>query len=149
MLPELVPNAKLREEIITLDELVESIEEIIEKTRKPGVKEKLASKRVEFNLNLSEETLDTKIEKILVKIKTRMDSERLVTFSALLDKINSVEIVNTFIPLLFLMNNGKVLMWQESFFDEILISLLDEPKTEEVTDFEVMKPENLKKMLNK
>jgi segregation and condensation protein A len=125
LLPELIPNARMREELITLDELVESIEEIIAKT-KTREKQRIEIKPIEFNFNLIEEDIDSKITKVLNKIKERMDSERLTTFSELLDEITSIEIVNTFIPLLFLMNKGKILMWQESIFGEIFISLLED-----------------------
>jgi len=129
LLPELTSSAKLREGAVTLDELVESIEEIIEKTKRiEGKSRRLPERTPDFGLLFDEGNIEEKIAEVFEKIKLKADPDGLVLFHNLLEKYSAIEVVNTFIPLLFLMNEGKVLMWQEKFFDEIFIRILEEKR---------------------
>jgi len=50
----------------------------------------------------------------------------MVSFTDLLEEQTPLAMVYCFIPLLFLVNNGKVNAWQEEWFGEIFISLIKE-----------------------
>lgn len=142
MLPELTTTAKLREDVVTLNDLVSSIEEILAKAKfseKPAL---IPRREVLFNLNFSEEDIDKKIEKLRLKLLERADSEGLVLFSDLIDEPSILEMVNTFIPLLFLMNKGRILMWQESFWGEIFVSILQKMELESPFQTEDMESES-------
>ncbi len=122
-IPELRGQRQFREGKISLDELVESIGEILEKTKQK--KSILRDKQLpEFNLNFDQEKVAERIEAVFEKIREKADSQGLVTFTALLDKKTPIAIVNCFVPLLFLVNNGRVNAWQEEWFGEIFISIV-------------------------
>jgi len=125
-LPELMPTAKLRQEMITLDELVSAIEEIIDKTKSKSFSKKSRIKdRVELNLNLSNFNVEEHIEEVMRKLKQEADKYDMISFSGLLKNLTVLEVIQTFMTLLYLMNKGLVVMWQESFFGEIFIRLLE------------------------
>jgi len=127
--PELRGQRQFREGKISLDELVESIGQILEKTRQK--KSILRDKELpEFNLEFNKERAAEQIEKVFERIKQRADSQGLVAFSALLDKKTPIEMVNCFVPLLFLVNSGKVNAWQEEWFGEVFISLIKQDSEE-------------------
>ncbi|MBN2067885.1 MAG: segregation/condensation protein A [Candidatus Diapherotrites archaeon] len=123
-LPELKGQRQFREGKISLDELVVSIEKILEKTkqRKSILREKDLP---EFKFFLNEENIDGKIENVFAKIRERADSQGLVAFTALLDERTPMAMINCFVPLLFLVNQGKVNAWQDEWFGEIFISLIE------------------------
>jgi Uncharacterized conserved protein len=64
------------------------------------------------------------MEKLYQKIKQNTDSYGLVTFSQLLEEKTKKQIIYTFIPLLFLAQNGKINLMQEEIFGEIFIRLV-------------------------
>ena len=122
LIPDLSSVRRGREGRVSLDELVNSIESIIEKTKTKEAKRIFRQVPV-FQLPFTEENLEEKIDLIFAKINERMDSQGLVIFSTLLDTNTSEERVNTFVPILFLVNKNKINAWQEEFFGEIFISL--------------------------
>ena len=69
--------------------------------------------------------IEDKMGEVLSKIREKMDSQNLVLFDALLNESNPVEMINTFLPVLFLMSQGKLIAWQNEFFGEIFIQLLE------------------------
>jgi len=128
-IPELRSSFRAREGKVSLDQLVLGIESILEKTKKTAYKDRdkeLPKFDIPYNLN----NIDEKIDDVFKKISERVDSQGLVLFSALLDEKNPLEMINTFVPVLFLMNKGKIVAWQEQFFGEIFISLKSEEKKE-------------------
>lgn len=128
-IPKLRGQRQFREGRISLDELVESIGEILEKTKQK--KSILRDKELpEFNLEFSKEKAAEQVDKVFKRIKEKADSQGLVTFSALLEERTPIAMVYCFVPLLFLVNNGKVNAWQEEFFGEIFISLIKQDSEE-------------------
>jgi len=122
-IPELRGQRQFREGKISLDELVGSIEEILEKTKQK--KSILRGKEMpEFNLEFNKEKAEEHIKKILGRIRKRADSQGIVAFSALLDEKTPIEMVNCFMPVLFLANKGEINAWQEEWFGEIFISIV-------------------------
>ena len=128
--PDITTMRKLREGKVSLDELVNSIESIIEKTRSREVKRIFKEVPV-FHFPFSEENMKTRIDTVFEKINERVDSQGLVVFSTLLDDSTAEERVHTFVPILFLVNKGKILAWQDEFFGEIFISLRTNGEVEE------------------
>lgn len=122
IVPDLTSARRSREGKVSLDELVNSIESIIEKTRTKEAKRIFREVPV-FQLPFTEENMEERISLVFAKINERIDSQGLLMFSALLDKNTSEERINTFVPILFLLNNGKINAWQDDFFGEIFISL--------------------------
>jgi segregation and condensation protein A len=123
-IPELRSPRRIREGKVSLDELVNAIEQIIEKTKRKRFR-LLERQSIEFQIPFSQENIEEKINKIFEKIKEKADSQGMVTFSALLKEKSPSEMVNVFIPLLFLANKGKIALFQEEFFGEIFITILN------------------------
>ncbi|MFH1255880.1 MAG: segregation/condensation protein A [Candidatus Diapherotrites archaeon] len=124
-LPELMNIKKIKEGRISLDELVESIEAVLEKTKQKRLKER-PIEVPEFKIPFASENIDEKMEVVFEKIKENADSQGLVLFSRLINgsETNSYKIVDTFIPCLFLHNKGKITLWQDDWFGEIFISIV-------------------------
>jgi segregation and condensation protein A len=126
-LPELRGQRQFREGKISLDELVSSIGEILEKTRQK--KSILHEKELpSFDLEFNKEKAEEVIKEVFQKIREKVDSQGLVMFSELLEEETPVEIVKCFMPVLFLVNKGEINAWQDEWFGEIFISLNKEKK---------------------
>lgn len=135
-LPELMPTAKLRQEMITLDELVSAIEEIIDKTKsKSFTKKSRAMDRIDLNLNLSSFNVEAHLEEVMKKLKQQADKYDMISFSSLLKNLTVLEVIQTFMTLLYLMNKGLIVMWQESFFGEVFVRILPEKEKTGQPDF--------------
>lgn len=127
--PELRGQRQFREGRISLDELVESIGEILEKTK--SKKSILRDREIaDFSLEFNKEKAAEQVDKVFERIRERADSQGLVAFSSILEKNTAIEMVYCFIPLLFLVNSGKVNAWQEEWFGEIFISLIEQDSKE-------------------
>ncbi len=128
-IPELKNVRTLREGKISLDELVDAIENIVEQTKKKKIKLRELPE-LKFQVPVTTENINAKMEKVFLKIKEKVDSEGMVLFSALTNGNGNPEnLIETFIPLLFLNNENKINLWQEEWFGEIFISLMNENKS--------------------
>jgi len=128
-IPDLAGQRQFRGGKVTLDELVLSIEQILQKTKQK--KSILRDKSIpDFKVYFNTVNIEERIGRVLEKIKARADSQGLVMFSAILDEKTPVEMVNCFIPMLFLVNKGKINAWQEEWFGEIFIALQKEIEKE-------------------
>jgi chromatin segregation and condensation protein Rec8/ScpA/Scc1 (kleisin family) len=76
---------------------------------------------------MSQFKIEDEVEKLYKKIGQLVDSQDLVTFSNIVDKKDRTKVIFTFLPLLFLANEGRVVLSQEPFFGEIFIRLM-QPK---------------------
>jgi segregation and condensation protein A len=120
-LPDLIANRSLREGRISLDELVDSIEGIIQQTdSKKGVARNIPRMELDFDTTSIEERL----EEVFDLIKNKADSQGIVLFDDLVTNKENDSIIDTFLPVLFLMNSGKVLAYQDEFFGSIFVKLL-------------------------
>lgn len=122
-IPDLKGLRKLREGRVSLEELIETIDSVLEKTKKAEFKKSIKQLPA-FTLPFSEENLSEKIENVFSKILERADSQGLLLFSQLLESKDSTEKVNTFIPMLFLINHKKISAWQDEWFGEIFVQIL-------------------------
>jgi len=122
--PDLMSNRVAREGRITLDELVSNIEGIIQRTtpKKSGARN---IPRMEINFDSS--SIEEKMQEVFDLIKTKVDSQGIVLFNDLLSERENLDVlVETFLPVLFLMNNGKIIAYQNEFFGEIFVKLIPE-----------------------
>lgn len=120
-LPDLVASRSLREGRISLDELVSSIEGIIQRAE-PKKKSIRDVPRMEFDFDTI--SIEEKLDGVFDLIKQKVDSEGIVLFDDLLSGSDEDSIIDTFLPVLFLMNSGKILAYQEDFFGDIFIKLI-------------------------
>lgn len=120
-IPDLMSNRMSREGRITLDELVMSIEDIIQRTTpKKGSARNIP--RMEINFDSS--SIEEKMQEVFDLIKVKVDSQGIVLFTDLTTFGEIDSVVETFLPVLFLMHNGKIIAYQNEFFGEIFIKLI-------------------------
>jgi len=124
LLPELQTMRKSREGKISLDELVEGIESMFEKSKVRVDKRLLKGfEKPEFQIPIIDINIEELVDNVFDLIKEKADSQGLLTFTNLVEGKSVSEIVDIFIPCLFLVNKGKINMWQEEFFGKIFISV--------------------------
>ncbi len=121
-IPDLMANRSFREGKISLDELVNSIEGIIQQTT-PLKKNMREIPRMELDFDTT--SIEDKLGDILNLIKSKVDSQGLVMFKDLVENDENSSLINVFLPVLFLMNSGKVLAYQEDFFGDIFVKLIE------------------------
>ncbi len=122
-IPELVGQRPARESRLTLEELVQNIETILNKSKSKNRFDKMFEE-IKFAIPYNDFNIDEKMTEVLALIQQRCDSQGIVLFSQLINGNKApVQIIQTFIPLLFLANKGKVNLWQEEFWQEIFISV--------------------------
>src|SRR3989338_3336399 len=121
-IPELRGTRMMREGPVTLDSLVQTIETMLAKS---STQSRFAKKLEELRFVMPDPSfnIEEKMADVLNKIKARADSQGLVLFSQLTaeHKNDPIEVVNNFIPLLFLANRNQIMIWQEQFWEDIFI----------------------------
>ncbi|MCR4335480.1 MAG: segregation/condensation protein A [archaeon] len=124
LLPDLKSIRKIKEGKVSLDALVDSIEKMLQHSKKTQDKSFLRRERTKFEMPMSDFQIDKEMDAVYKLITKNADSEGLVLFSQLIKtKEGDVKnIVRTFLPCLFLTNKGKINMWQDEFFGEIFIA---------------------------
>ncbi|MDD4251165.1 MAG: ScpA family protein [Candidatus ainarchaeum sp.] len=122
-IPDLVASRSMRDGRISLDELVQSIEGIIQNTT-PSKKYNKPVLRMDFDFNTT--SIEERLEEVFNLVKQSVDSQGLVMFKSLLNDNQTDTIVDTFLPILFLMNSGKLLAYQEEFFGDIFVKLIQD-----------------------
>ncbi|MFH0906456.1 MAG: segregation/condensation protein A, partial [archaeon] len=120
---------RLKEGQVSLDELINIIDGIMNKPIKSTLDKKLKdmiAKEVEFCLPRKDSTLVDRIEKLMIILKKQVDSEGCALFSVLTKSTKDPfeKIDNYFMPLLFLTSEEKINIWQDAFFSEIFIKVL-------------------------
>src|SRR3989344_5485961 len=122
LIPDLKTIRKIKEGKVSLEELVNSIERMLQSTKKQKDKN-ILRERTKFALPFSDFQIDKEMDRVYKVIEKNADSQGMIIFSRLLRETDTPqEIVRTFIPCLFLTNRGKINMWQDVFFGEIFIS---------------------------
>jgi len=130
LLPDLKSIRKIKEGKVSLDALVDSIEKMLQQSKKTKDKSFLRGERAKFEIPMLDFEIDKEMDKVYKLIEKNADSEGLVLFSQLIKSKDGdvVSVVRTFLPCLFLTNKGKINMWQDEFFGEIFLSLNSEEK---------------------
>ncbi len=129
-IPDLMSGRMSREGRITLDELVMSIEDIIQRTT-PKKNSSRVIPRIEINFDST--SIEEKLDAVFQLIKQKVDSQGIVLFKDLVESNEVDSIVDVFLPVLFLMNSGKLIAYQNEFFGEIFVQLINEVPLEETT----------------
>jgi segregation and condensation protein A len=122
-IPDLMSGRMSREGRITLDELVMSIEDIIQRTN-PKKNSSRVIPRIEINFDAA--SIEEKLDDVFELIKQKVDSQGIVLFRDLVDSNEVDAVVDVFLPVLFLMNSGKLIAYQNEFFGEIFVQLIKE-----------------------
>jgi len=112
---------------VSLDDLIEAIDVIMNKPTKKNLEKMIKEKQeIEFVVPNTIEDINLRIQSLLSDIKNQADSEGCLTFKKLFSKnISNFDVVNNlFIPLLFLHQEEKINVWQDDFFSEIIIKVI-------------------------
>jgi segregation and condensation protein A len=107
---------------VTLHELISALEEAMQ--LKEYRTERLLSEGKPVPLMLERTDVEADVEALYSTIKKNADSSGALTFSSLCSISHREDaLLDVFMPLLFLANRNRVLLMQERFFREIIISL--------------------------
>lgn len=120
--PVLSNPKTVREGRVSLESLVESIEGMLEKSKKKALLGR-ELKEVEYKLPYSETNIEEILEEVYEAVANNIDSTGIARFSDITIGKDSLKRIDYFIALLFLSNKNKINAWQEEFFGEIFISL--------------------------
>jgi segregation and condensation protein A len=121
VMPELLPPGLSREGKVTLDQLVESIESILEKTKSKVQRERDGRDRPVFNLPFASMNLESKMKEVLDLANQCADETGLSRFSRMMEGRDVHDVIECFLSLLFLVNDRKLNAWQETLFGEIFV----------------------------
>ena len=106
---------------VTLEELISALEEAMKIKEERSLS---ASRQIGLPISINPIDIEEEIEGVYATIEKIVDGEGLVTFTSLLKESSSEDmLLEIFIPVLFLANNGKIGIMQEEFFGEIIIIL--------------------------
>ncbi len=117
---------RLKEGQVSLDELIDIIDVMINKPTKKNIEKRIKEvKEFKFILPRKTQEITDRINKLLDVINSYKDSENLVLFSNMIKGQDPSKMIdNYFIPMLFLVQDQKIDAWQEEFFKEIFIKTL-------------------------
>ena len=124
--PSVIPVLELQARIpptrmVTLDELLSAMEKVFDDQKKREEKAHRIEIPTVINIQMPEFNIEERMEKVYGKIMSEKDTEGLATFSALLDERTPVEMIATLLPLLHLVQDRRVTIFQEKTFGEIFI----------------------------
>ncbi|MBM3281973.1 MAG: hypothetical protein FJY86_01360 [Candidatus Diapherotrites archaeon] len=123
MMPELISPNLVREGKVSLDQLVQSIEEILDKTKSKVLRERDGRERPVFNLPFAGLNMEEKMKEVLELARSHADETGLARFSTMMRGRETNSVVECFLALLFLINQQQVSAWQEVLFGEILVNV--------------------------
>ncbi len=127
---ELVPRTRRQPQArITLEQLVAALDDAIKLEAKRVERERFFAEPIELNIEV--EDIDKKTDDVLRLVSDNSDKYGITSF-------NSVKryfpdgygmLMDFFVPLLYLHNNGAIAMSQEEFFGEIMIKIIRRERT--------------------
>ena len=128
--PNLQPVFRETQRKVTLDELINAIEDVMhkEKIKTTNPKGKIKTEIPQALIDLvesNEQDFEKRLDLVYEKIKLKKDKENLVTMSNLIETKEAGEFVNHFVPVLHLANKRILNVWQEEVFGEIFIHLIE------------------------
>ncbi|MCD6414726.1 MAG: segregation/condensation protein A [Candidatus Diapherotrites archaeon] len=123
-IPELEVAQRVTTRRVTLDELIQAVEHVMDKTRKKASRQRVPVKAMEITIGKKED-FQKVVNQVYSRVLERVDSQGMVLFSDLLVEKTRPEVVRTLLSLLHLANDGKLSVWQEKVFGDIFISLRD------------------------
>lgn len=124
--PEVIPVLELKTRIppkrmVTLDELLLAMENVFEDQKRREEKAQKVEIPAVINIRLPEFNIEQRMAEVYERVVREKDSEGLATFSAILPDRTAVGVVSTLLPLLHLVQDRKLSIFQEKFFGEIFI----------------------------
>ncbi|VVC01900.1 Segregation and condensation protein A [uncultured archaeon] len=133
--PETIPVLELRTRIppkrmVTLDELLLAMEKVFDEQKKREEKAQKIEIPSVINIQLPEFSIEERMGEIYERVLAEKDSEGLATFSSILVEKNPLGVVMTLLPLLHLVQDGELSIFQEKFFGEIFIRVRENNHTE-------------------
>ncbi len=124
-LPDLVFRVnRPRRRRMTLEELMRSMEDVIRKGRK-ATGPKLSSLPA-ILLHVGGQDMDQKMTAVFDKVVANQDAEGVVLFSSLLEEKNAEQVARHLLPVLHLVQERKINAWQDDFFGEIFMQVVNE-----------------------
>jgi segregation and condensation protein A len=129
--PEVIPVLELKTRIppkrmVTLDELLLAMEKVFDEQKKREEKAQKIEIPAVINIQLPEFNIEQRMAEVYQRVVQEKDSEGLATFSGIVRDNTPVEAVATLLPLLHLVQDRKLSIFQEKFFGEIFIRVKDE-----------------------
>ncbi len=124
--PEVIPMLELKTRIppkrmVTLDELLLAMEKVFEEQRKREQKAQKISIPSVINIQLPEFNIEQRMEEVYRRVLKEKDAEGLATFTSLLRSHEPYEVITTLLPVLHLVQDRRLSIFQEQFFGEIFI----------------------------
>jgi len=117
------PIKRIPRRQITLEELIIALKRAMEIEQKKKARRDILSQRLQKEINLEEEDIETRIQKVLQKIEDLYFKKSKVEFRDIVEKWERSEIVKNFLPILHLEKNKEIKTEQQDFFKEIWIYL--------------------------
>jgi len=128
---EVIPVLELKTRIppkrmVTLDELLLAMEHVFEDQKKREEKAARIEIPSVINIQLPEFNIEQKMAEVYGRVLEEKDDTGLATFSSILTEKTPLETVLTLLPLLHLVQDKKLSIFQEKFFGEIFIRVKEE-----------------------
>ncbi len=127
-IPELPAVKRVTRRKVTLDDLIKAIEDVMQKELKK--RRRSESRVVPWNPEsilrtsfLESEEINEYSTRVMSELNEIKDENDLVLFSQLVSNQPREEVIKILLTLLHLANQDKVFLWQEDYFDEILIKV--------------------------
>lgn len=127
--PALEPSLRVTKRKVTLEELIQAIEDIMQREKKKAEKRALELPaelpQQLVSLVTDNENFEERVDAVLEKVRKLVDSQNMVVFSSLVEDRSVLGIMQCLIPLLHLANKGSVALQQDAVFGEIFIHLTE------------------------
>ncbi len=120
--PEIEATQRLTTRKVTLEELIQAIDQVMDKTKKKASRVRVPIEVMEYTIGEREE-FQKSIDEVYDRVLASVDSEKIALFSDLIEEKTRPAIVRTLLSLLHLACEEKVSVWQEKQFGEIFVSL--------------------------
>ena len=117
--PTLIRTPKTK---VTLTDLLSALRKVLREEEKKTTRRVMREKRA-ITIELPEFDITEAIERLFQRIKTLIFGRPFVTFFGLIPEKSRLEIARTFVPLLYLANDGKVRLEQKNYREDIKIYL--------------------------
>ncbi len=126
-IPPLELNGRIPpKRMVTLDELITAMDRVFDEQKKREEKAQRIEIPSVMNIQLPEFNIEQRMAEVYGRVLAEKDSEGLATFSSLLREGTSEEIIYTLLPMLHLVQDRKLTVFQEKFFGEIFIRVQEE-----------------------
>lgn len=134
--PEVIPVLELKTRIppkrmVTLDELLLAMEKVFEDQKKREERTAKIEIPSVINIQLPEFNIEQRMAEVYSRVLQEKDSEGLSTFTGILSDRTPLGVITTLLPLLHLVQDRKLTIFQEKFFGEIFIRVKEEKGSRE------------------